>query len=91
MSIYQFMNRFKAWADGYLSEEAKADQLFNKYLDTAITESYTEITLIQDDFEEMKCWLIKKYGSVVPIARGCSKSISKLNQPEENDHSTSVL
>ena len=49
VSIYQFMNRFEAWADGYLSEEAKADQLFNKYLDTAITESYTEITLIQDD------------------------------------------
>ena len=50
VSIYQFLNKFEAWADGYLSEEAKADQPFNKYLDSSITESYTEITLIQDDF-----------------------------------------
>ena len=39
----------------------------------------------------MKHWLIKKYGSVVPIARGCIKAISKINQPKEHDHSASVL
>ena len=90
VSIYQFLNRFEAWADGYLSEEAKADQLFNKYLDSTITESYTEITLIQDDFEEMKRWLIKKYGSVVPIARGCIKAITKLSMPNESNLAASV-
>jgi hypothetical protein len=91
VSVYQFLNKFEAWADGYLSEEAKADLLFNKYLDTSITESYTEITLIQDDFEEMKRWLIKKYGSVVPIARGCIKAIAKLTMPAESNHSASVI
>jgi hypothetical protein len=50
ISIYQFLNRFETWADGYLSEEAKADQLYHRYLDKSITESYTEITLLQEDF-----------------------------------------
>ena len=90
ISIYQFLNRFETWADGYLSEEAKADQLYNKYLDKSITESYTEISLLQGDFEEMKTWLIKKYGSVVPIAHGCIKAILKLKVPCESNHSASV-
>jgi hypothetical protein len=90
VSIYQFLNRFETWADGYLSEEAKADQLYNKYLDKSITESYTEISLLQEDFEEMKLWLIKKYGSVVPIAHGCIKAILKIAVPNESNHSASV-
>ena len=91
VSIYQFLNRFEAWANAYLSEEAKADQLFNKYLDKMITESYTEINLLRDDFEDMKLWLIKKYGSVVPIAHGCIKSIAKLKIPAESSLAESVV
>ena len=91
VSIYQFLNRFEAWADGYLSEEAKADQLFNKYLDKTITDSYTEINLLRDDFEDMKLWLIKKYGSVVPIAHGCIKTIAKLKIPALSSLAESVV
>ena len=90
VSIYQFMNKFEAWADGYLSEEAKADQLFNKYLDKSITECYTEISTLQENFEAMKRWLIKKYGSIVPIAHGCIKAIAKLKVPSEANHTASV-
>ena len=81
VSIYQFLISFETWADGYLSKEAKADQLYNKYLDKAITESYTEIITLREDFDGMKQWLVKKYGSVVPIAHGCIKSILKLKVP----------
>ena len=62
----------------------------SKYLDSSITESYTEITMIQDDFYEMKRWLIKKYGSVVPIARGCLKAIAKLTIPNKDNLSATV-
>ena len=90
VSIYQFLINFETWADGYLSKEAKADQLYNKYLDKTITETYTEITVLREDFAGMKQWLVKKYGSVVPIAHGCIKSILKLKIPSKSDHSASV-
>ena len=38
----------------------------------------------------MKRWLIKKYGSVVPIARGCIKAITKLTVPNETNLAASV-
>jgi hypothetical protein len=38
----------------------------------------------------MKLWLIKKYGSVVPIAHGCIKAILKIAVPNESNHSASV-
>ena len=90
VSIYQFLISFETWADGYLSKEAKADQLYNKYLDKTITESYTEFIMLREDFDGMKQWLVKKYGNVVPIAHGCIKSILKLKDPAESDHSASV-
>jgi competence transcription factor ComK len=91
VSIYQFLRGFESWADGYLSEEAKADQLYHRYLDKSITESYAELTPLKEDTAAMKDWLIKKYGSVVPIAHGCIKSISKLSAPKELNHSANVL
>jgi hypothetical protein len=90
ISIYQFLNQFETWADGYLSEEAKADQLFHKYLDKSITEGYTEISLLKENFQGMKGFLIKKYGSVVPMAHGCIKSISRMTVPNESDNQASV-
>ena len=90
VSIYEFLRKFESWADGYLSSESKADQLFNKYLDSSITESYTEFTTFKEDFVGMKQWLVKKYGSVVPIAHTCIKAILKLKVPLESDHSASV-
>ena len=90
VSIYEFMRKFESWADGYLSSESKADQLFNKYLDSSITETYTEFTAFKEDFVGMKRWLVKKYGSVVPIAHTCVKTIIKLKVPQESDHSASV-
>jgi hypothetical protein len=90
VSIYQFMIQFENWSDGYLSEEVKADLLFNKYLDPSITECYTEICLLKENFEEMKKWLIKRYGSVVPIAHACVKTIMRLSKPSESDHPASL-
>jgi hypothetical protein len=90
VSIYQFMIQFENWSDGFLTEEVKADLLFNKYLDPSITECYTEICLLKENFEEMKKWLIKRYGSVVPIAHACVKSIMRLTKPSESDHPASL-
>ena len=64
--------------------------IFNKYLDSSITESFTEFTTFKEDFVGMKQWLVKKYGSVVPIAHTCIKAILKLKVPLESDHSASV-
>ncbi len=90
VSIYEFMTRFEEWADDYLSEEAKADQLFHKYLDKSITDSYAELSPLKHDFEGMKAWLIRKFGSVVPMAHGVIKSIAKLAVPRENQLSETV-
>jgi len=84
VSIYEFLSRFEAWADDYLSEEAKADQLYHKYLDKSITESYAELTPLRDDFDGMKRWLIRKFGSVVPMAHGVIKLIAKLTVPKKS-------
>jgi hypothetical protein len=81
VSIYEFFTLFENWADGYLSEEAKADQLFNKYIDPTITESYAEILLVKHDYREMKQWLVRKFGSVVPMAHGYIKAITRLPVP----------
>lgn len=85
VSIYEFMSKFESWADGYISEDAKADLLYNKYLDKSIVESYSELSPIKEDFHAMKAWLIKKFGSVVPMANGYVKAISRLPTPKASD------
>ena len=81
VSIYEFLRKFESWADGYLSNEAKADQLYHRYLDQSIIEGYDEITPFKEDFTAMKDWLIKQYGSVVPMAHGYIKAIRRLTVP----------
>jgi len=90
VSIYEFLSRFEAWAEDYLSEDAKADQLFNKYLHRSVTESYAELTPIRENFDEMKAWLIRKFGSVVPMAHGVLKVIAKLAVPMESQLTETV-
>jgi len=90
VSVYDFLKRFESWADEYLSEEAKADQLYHKYLDKTITESYAELTPLREDFQAMKEWLIKKFGSVVPMAHGVIKAICKLTVPKETQFQESA-
>jgi hypothetical protein len=85
VSIYQFLTSFENWADDYLSEEAKADQLYHRYLDKSITESYAELSSMKESFPAMKNWLIQKYGSAVPIAHDCIKSIQRMPTPNESD------
>jgi len=83
VSVYEFLSRFEEWADDYLSEEAKADQLYHKYLDKSITDSYTELSPLRYDFNAMKEWLVRKFGSVVPMAHGVLKNIAKITVPKE--------
>jgi hypothetical protein len=90
VSIYQFLTSFGNWADDYLSEEAKADQLYHRYLDKSITESYAELNSMKESFPAMKNWLIQKYGSAVPIAHDCIKSIQRMPTPNQSDISGSA-
>ena len=85
VSIYEFFVRFESWAEGYLSEEAKADQLYHKYLHPDIIQSYDELTPLKEDFRGMKKWLIKKFGSVIPMANGQLKAIQRLGVPKDSD------
>ena len=90
MSIYEFLRRFESWADGYLSCETKADQLYHRYLDQSITEGYEEITPLKEDFSAMKDWLIKQYGSLVPMAHGYIKAIRRLTVPPVSDITATI-
>ena len=90
VSIYEFFMAFETWSCDFLAEEAMSDQLFNKYLDSSITESYAEILPLKNDYHQMKQWLIRKYGSVVPMAQGYIKAIAKLQVPKPGDVSGNI-
>ena len=90
VSVYEFFSRFEEWADGYLSEDAKANQLFHRYLDHSVTDSYAEIVRVRDNYGQMKDWLMKKFGSVVPMAHGYIRAISRLKVPGESDLAENV-
>jgi len=84
VSIYEFMAKFEAWSEDYLSEEAKADQLFNRFLAKSITENYIELTPLRHSFNRMKDWLFKKFGNIISLANKTIKGIQKLLIPEES-------
>ena len=84
-SVYEFFSSFEDWAEEYLSEEAMADQLFHKYIDPSITESYAEILPLKGNYQGLKQWLIQKFGSVVPMAHGYVKAINRLQMPKADD------
>jgi len=85
VSIYEFLMKFERFSEDYLSEEAKADLLLDKYLDASITESYAELLTLKGDYRGIKGWLIAKFGSVVPMAHGYVKAIRSLTVPSDSD------
>ena len=84
-SVYEFFSLFENWAEDYLSEEAMADQLYHKYIDASVTESYAEVLPLKGNYRGLKQWLIQKFGSVVPMAHGYIKAINRLPVPKA-DH-----
>jgi hypothetical protein len=47
--VYEFFSKFEEWSAGTLSENQKAYQLYNTYLDPSITETYEELRSKKDD------------------------------------------
>jgi hypothetical protein len=90
VSVYEFFTAFETWAGDYLAEDAMADQLYNKYIDPSITESYAEMVTLKDNYYGMKQWLIRRYGSVVPMAHGYVKAIGRLTVPKAGDIAANI-
>jgi hypothetical protein len=49
VSIYEFFTLFEEWSAGHLSENERAYQLYHKYLDKSIVDTYDELRTIKTD------------------------------------------
>ena len=84
-SVYEFFMRFEEWSKGYLSSEAKADLLFNKYLPKSLTESYEELKARKRDYHAMRAWLIDQYGMIKRVCDAKIKLVKSLKPPKTDD------
>jgi hypothetical protein len=62
ISIYEFFQKFEAWACGILSLDTRAHVLYNKHLDKSITQGAKELEELKLSYQGMKAWLFRMYG-----------------------------
>ena len=85
ISIYEFFSSFEEWASGYIAEDAKAQELFNKYLPVTLTEGYEELRELRKSYSGMKAWMIRRYGMVKTVADMKIRAIQALKPPKSAD------
>jgi hypothetical protein len=85
VSVYQFLSSYEDWCHGYVSDTSKPRLLFTKYLHPSLTTSYEELKEKRHSYQDMKSWLIEKFGSVKAVADNHLRAIRALKTPKPTD------
>ena len=81
VSIYEFFQKFEAWARGRLSMDTMANVLYTKHLDKTITHGNKELEEIKLSYSSMKAWLFRMYGRPDTVADLYLNNIRKVKPP----------
>jgi hypothetical protein len=91
VSIYEFFHKFETWSRGRMSLDQKANLLYNRHLDSAITDGNKELEDDKEDYQMMKALLIEKWGLPEIVCDQYLESIRRLTVPTDPKDKAALL
>jgi hypothetical protein len=91
VSIYEFLQKFEAWARGRMPLDQKANILYNRHLDPSVTDGIKELEDAKENYQMMKAILIEKYGVPDVVCDQCLECINRLTMPTDSKNKTGLL
>jgi hypothetical protein len=91
ISIYEFFQRFEDWARGQMSQDYKANVLYNRHLDFSVTDGNKELEDAKGNYPAMKSLLVEKWGNVDTVCDQYLDGIKKVALPSDPKDKAGLL
>ena len=83
ISIYEFFQRFEDWSRGQMSQDHKANVLYNRHLDFSVTDGNKELEDAKGNYPAMKSLLVEKWGNVDTVCDQYLEGIKEVAMPAD--------
>ena len=83
VSIYEFFQKFETWSRGMMSLDQKANILYNRHLDSSITDGNKELEDAKEDYQTMKALLIERWGVPDIVCDQYLANVNRLTVPTD--------
>jgi hypothetical protein len=91
VSIYEFFQPFEDWSRGQMSQDHKANVLFNRHLDFSVTDGNKELEDAKGNYPAMKSLLTEKWGTCDLVCDQYLEGIRKVAMPADPRDKTGML
>jgi hypothetical protein len=91
ISIYEFFQRFKDWSRGQMSQDHKANMLFNHHLDFSVTDGNKELEDAKGNYPLMKSILLEKWGVADIVCDQYLEGIRRIKMPSDAKDKVGML
>jgi hypothetical protein len=83
VSIYEFFHKFENWSRGQMSQDYKANVLYNRHLDFSVTDENKELEDAKENYPAMKSLLVEKWGNAETVCDQYLDGIKKVAMPAD--------
>jgi hypothetical protein len=91
VSIYEFFHKFENWARGQMSQDHKANVLYNRHLDFSVTDGNKELEDAKENYSMMKSLLIEKWGVADIVCDQYLEGIRRIKMPTDPKDKVGML
>jgi hypothetical protein len=91
ISIYEFFQRFEDWSRGQMSQDHKANVLYNRHLDFSVTDGNKELEDAKGNYPLMKSILLEKWGVADIVCDQYLEGIRRIKMPSDPKDKVGML
>ena len=91
ISIYEFFQRFEDWSRGQMSQDQKANVLYNRHLDFSVTDGNKELEDAKGNYPLMKSILLEKWGVADIVCDQYLEGIRRIKMPSDPKDKVGML
>jgi hypothetical protein len=91
ISIYEFFQRFEDWSRGRMSQDDKANVLYNRHLHPSIKEGNKELEDAKRNYPAMKSLLLEKWGTCDLVCDQYLEGIERVAMPSNPKDKAGML
>jgi hypothetical protein len=91
VSIFEFFHKFENWARGQMSQDHKANVLYNRHLDFSVTDGNKELEEAKENYSMMKSLLIEKWGVADIVCDQYLEGIRRIKMPTDPKDKVGML
>jgi hypothetical protein len=91
ISIYEFFQRFEDWSRGQMSQDDKANVLYNRHLHPSIKEGNKELEDAKRNYLAMKSLLVEKWGTCDLVCDQYLEGIERVAMPNDPKDKVGML